>query len=51
VQNAKREKLEEALIKNMQLNANQGITADEVIKGGAQIVRQFCTQLLRCMFL
>jgi hypothetical protein len=47
VQNGKREKLEEALIKKMQLNANKGTTTDEV-KGGAQIVRQLCTQLLRC---
>jgi hypothetical protein len=49
VQNAKREKLEEALIKKIQLNANKGTTTDEVIKGGAQIVRHFFTQLLRCM--
>jgi hypothetical protein len=51
VENAKREKLEEALIKNMQLNANLGTTADEVVKGGAQIVRQFSTQLLGRVFL
>jgi len=50
VQNSKREKLEKAVFKKMQLNANQGTTTDEVIKGGAKRVRQFCTQLPRCMF-
>jgi len=50
MQNAKREKLEEALIKEIQLNAKKGTTTDKVITGGAKIVRQFCMQLLRCIF-
>ena len=50
VQKAKRENMEESLIKKMQLNA-KGTTTEGVIKGGAQTVRQFCTQLLCCMFL
>lgn len=45
MKSAKCEKLKEALIQKMQLIANKGTATDEVIKEGAQIVRQFCTAL------
>jgi len=51
VQNTKREKLEEALIKKMQINANKNTTTDGVIEEGAQMVYQFCTQPMGCIFL
>jgi hypothetical protein len=49
-ENAKREKLEEALIRKMQLNAENGTATDGFIKGRAEMMRKYCTLLLHCMF-